>query len=64
MSGGIIIIMRNAVKTALSDPLVHGTLSDKQKSAVDTILADDVNNWSSHDDETMRKAFELTYKNC
>ena len=64
MSGGIIIIMRTAAKTALSDPLVHGTMSDKQKSCVDPILTQDVNNWSSHDDKTIRKTFDELYKNC
>jgi len=64
MSGGGHIIIRASIKTALSDPLVHGLLSDKQKTLIDPILAEDVNNWSTQDDENARKVFDWVAKNC
>lgn len=64
MSGGGHIIIRNAIKTALSDPVVHGLLSDRQKAIIDPILAEDVNNWTPHDDEEARKIFDWAARNC
>jgi hypothetical protein len=62
--GGGIIIIRSAMKQALSDPLVHGILTEKQKSLIDPILLEDVNNWTPQDDENVRKVFDWVARNC
>lgn len=57
MGGGGHIIIRNAVKQALSDPLVHGLLPDYMKAEIDPILAKDTNTWTDCDDRIGMAAF-------
>jgi hypothetical protein len=64
MGGGGHIIIRNAIKQALSDPLIHGILSDKHKAIIDPILAEDINNWTPKDDAEALKVFEWCARNC
>ena len=64
MGGGGHIIIRNAIKQVLSDPLIHGALSDKHKAQIDPILAQDINDWTPQDDETARRVFDWAARNC
>ena len=62
--GGGVIIIRNAMKMALSDPLVHGALPDHLKSTVDPILAKDVNDWSMVDHRSAVHVFDWAAAHC
>lgn len=64
MSGGGHIIIRNSIKQALSDPLVHGSLPDQLKAEVDPILAKDTNAWSDSDDCVAFAAFHWAHAHC
>lgn len=57
MSGGGHIIIRQALKMALSDPLVHGALPMADQAAIDPILAKDVNDWSHREQRTCMQSF-------
>jgi hypothetical protein len=57
MGGGGTIIIRNAMKSTLSDPLIHGLLPDCEKAVVDPILAKDVNDWTAEEQHLAAKAF-------
>jgi hypothetical protein len=52
-SGGVIV--RQDVKTILSNPLVHGTLTADIQAAIDPVLAKDVGDWTPADCETAAK---------
>jgi hypothetical protein len=43
------VIVKNAVKAALSDPTVHGNLAPKMQAKIDPVLAKDVADWSTAD---------------
>jgi hypothetical protein len=64
MGGGTIIIIRNAIKQALSDPLVHGMLPPKMLVKVDPILAKDTSAWTAEDDVESMRAFSWAHKNA
>lgn len=64
MGGGGHIIIRNAIKQALSDPLVHGMLSDKHKAIIDPILAKDTSAWTVEDDVHAQRIFHWAELNC
>ena len=64
MSGGGHVIIKNAIKQALSDPLVHGMLSDSDRAVVDPILAKDVNDWTDEEFNSAGKTFEWARQNC
>jgi hypothetical protein len=46
-TGGIIV--RNAVKAALSDPTVHGQLPAESIAGIDAVLAKDPGTWEYRD---------------
>ncbi len=62
--GGGIIIIRNAMKQALSNPLVHGTLPESDANLIDPILAKDVNDWTHIEHEQVRKTFAWVAQHC
>jgi hypothetical protein len=64
MSGGGHIIINQAIKQALSDPLVHGMLPPEDQAVVDPILAKDVNDWTMEDRHLAAKAFFWVAVNC
>jgi hypothetical protein len=64
MGGGGTIIIRNAMKQALSDPLVHGTLSDSDIAAIGPILAKDVNDWTHKEHDKVLKVFTWAAQHC
>jgi len=64
MGGGTIIIIRNAIKQALSDPLVHGSLSASDQAAIDPILAKDVNDWTQTEHDKAVKIFTWAAHHC
>jgi hypothetical protein len=64
MSGGGHIIIRNAIKTALSDPTVHGMLPDQIQADIANALATDTSQWSAQDDHDTQHAFSWAMKHC
>jgi len=62
--GGGVIIIRTAIKTALSDPLVHGGLPDYIQKSVDPVLAKDVNDWDHAEHRAAAHAFDWAAMNC
>ncbi len=64
MGGGGTIIIRNAIKTTLEDPVIHGSLPDEEKAIVDPILAKDVNDWTQEEQHLTAKAFFWVAVNC
>jgi hypothetical protein len=46
MGGGGTIIVRNAIKNTLTQPVVHGSLPSHLLTEVDPVLAKDVNDWA------------------
>jgi len=64
MGGGGTIIIRNAMKTALQNPLVHGLIPTNEVDAVDAILAKDVNDWSEKETHKVSKTFHWIASNC
>lgn len=63
-SGGGHVIIRSAIKQALSDPLVHGCLPASDVAVVDPILAKDVNSWTHEEFERVLKTFAWAAQNC
>jgi hypothetical protein len=53
-SGGIIV--REAVKAGLSDPMVSGQLPEKMKAVIDTVFAKAAGEWSPSDCKAVAKA--------
>ena len=51
------VIIRKAMQVALTDPIVHGKLSDADKALVDPILGKDVGQWTTHENEIILKIF-------
>lgn len=49
MGGGGHVIIRARIRTALSDPLIHGLLPSNMKAAVDAVLAKDDADWTHAD---------------
>lgn len=64
MGGGTIIIIRNAMRTALTDPLVSGSLPPNHKAAIDPFIGTDVNLWTPEQQKHAFKAFEWAEKHC
>ena len=62
--GGGIIIIRNAMKQALSNPLVHGMLPEADAALIDPILTKDVNDWTHQEYEQVRKTFAWAAQHC
>lgn len=57
MGGGGHVIIRNAMKVALQDPLVHGLIPTDEVALVDSILAKDVNDWTAQETHKVAKVF-------
>lgn len=64
MGGGGHIIIRSAMKQALTDPLVHGWLPAADTALIDPILAKDVNDWTAQEYERVRKTFAWAAQHC
>ena len=64
MGGGGHIIIDDAIKQALSDPLVHGVLPPDMQAEVDPILAKDTSNWTENDDCIAFAAFHWAHAHC
>lgn len=64
MSGGGHIIIRDAKKQALSNPLVHGALPAAMQTAIAPALAKDTVDWTADDDHETGRAFAWAEKNC
>jgi hypothetical protein len=62
--GGGIIIIRNAIKQALSDPLVHGNLPPGIQTDIASALAKDTSAWSIDDDKATQHAFSWAMRHC
>jgi hypothetical protein len=63
MSGGGHIIIRNAIKTALTDPLVSGALPPGISKEVTPVLATDTSTWDEHADKVTQHAFKWAMSN-
>jgi hypothetical protein len=63
MSGGGHIIIRSAIKQALTDPLVGGALPAGISKEIAPTLAKDVNSWDEHDDKCTQHAFKWAMSN-
>lgn len=57
MGGGGTIIVRRAIKQALTDPLVHGMIPADEVAIVDSILAKSEDDWSTHETHKVAKVF-------
>ena len=57
MGGGGTIIIRNAIKTALTDPMVHGLIPADEAASIDAILAKDTSSWTSQETHQAAKVF-------
>lgn len=64
MGGGGTIIIRNAIKQVLTDPLVHGSLPDKMKTTIDPVLAKDVNDWTTPEHHAALNVFDWAATHC
>lgn len=64
MGGGGTVIIRQAIQRALTDPLVHGMLSDLDKTMVDPIMGKDCDKWTHHEHEQALKAFVWAAQHC
>jgi len=61
MSGGGHIIIRDAIKQALSNPVVHGALPADMRAEVDPILAKDTSAWTENEDCLAFAAFHWAH---
>jgi hypothetical protein len=59
-AGGIIV---QHAKTALSDPLVHGSLKERTRAVIDPILAKEPSAWSPRDKQDLAAAFTWALTN-
>lgn len=50
MSGGVIIIRRNAIKAALTDPFVSGTVPDAKQDRMQQVLQSECEDWTREDE--------------
>lgn len=64
MGGGGTIIIRQAIKQALTDPVVHGMLPASDIAVVDPILAKDVNDWTHQEQRAAMKTFAWAEQHC
>lgn len=62
--GGGAIILRVAIKQALSHPLVHGILPASDVARIDPILAKDVNDWTHEEQRAVMKSFAWVEQHC
>lgn len=53
MSGGIIIQRRAAIKTAVNDPSIYGSLSQACRDRIDDINAKTLDQWSEDEESFM-----------
>jgi hypothetical protein len=63
MSGGGHIIVRNAIKQALTDPMVGGALPAGISKEIAPALAKDTSAWDEHDDKCTQHAFKWAMSN-
>lgn len=64
MGGGGIIIIRNAVQTALSDPLVRGLLRPGQVARLDQFITAPPSTWGEEEHEFALFCFNHAAHNC
>jgi hypothetical protein len=57
------VIIRNAIKQALTDPMVGGALPTGIKTEIAPTLAKDPNSWDDHDDKCTQHAFKWAMSN-
>jgi hypothetical protein len=58
LSGGGHIIIRNAIKTALTDPMVGGALPPGIAKEIAPVLATDTSTWDENADKVTQHAFK------
>lgn len=63
MSGGGHIIIRDAIKQALTNPLVGGALPSGIQTEIAPTLAKDTGSWDEHDDKCTQHAFKWAMSN-
>lgn len=63
MSGNGHIIIRSALKAALSDPLIHGKLTLKMQQSLDCIFTKEEGEWNEADDLYVTHAAGWALKN-
>jgi hypothetical protein len=64
MAGGGVIIIRNALKAALSDPLVRGMLLPYQRNQLDAFLSNDVSTWTEEQHDRALHCFNHAAHHC
>lgn len=62
--GGGGIIIRNAIRTALTDPIVYGSLPANHKAAIDPFIHDEAGTWSPANFHKAHEAFNWAAKHC
>jgi hypothetical protein len=60
-SGGIIV--QNAAKATLSNPIVHGSLPEKWLPIIDSIMKKDLPSWTAKDKKDMAACFTWALTN-
>lgn len=64
MAGGGVIIIRNAMRTALTDPTVGGMLPKYLRDAIDTFVNSDVSMWTTEEHDIATHAFNWVAHHC
>lgn len=64
MAGGGVIIIRRAMQSALTEPLVGGSLPTHIQAQIDPFINDDVGSWSDSDHDKARHAFNWAAHHC
>lgn len=64
MAGGGVIIIRNAMKTALTNPVVHGMLPKHIRDQIDTFVNSDVSMWTTEEHDIAAHAFTWVSHHC
>jgi hypothetical protein len=64
MGGGGTIIIRDALKTTLTNPVVSGSLPPDEAASIAPFIETDVNTWTTEQQHLAAKAFFWVAVNC
>lgn len=64
MAGGGVIIIRNALKSALNDPIVRGMLLPHQRNKLDLFIAKDTSQWDEDEHDIALGCFNYAAHHC
>jgi hypothetical protein len=58
------VIVRDAMKQALTNPIVHGALPQSHQDSIDPFINTDSGTWTADQQKHAFKAFEWAEKHC